>query len=76
MDRKTQIDLVEGIIGTIQRDMVQNLKENKIPESWDGVELRWWIKDKMKNSVQNNRAPSVNQARYTDYLNDRLIGGF
>jgi len=76
MKVQTQIDLVEGLIGIIQIEMVEKLKQNKIPEGWDGVELRWWIKDKMKNAVQINRAPSMNQARYADYLNDRLIGGF
>lgn len=76
MDRQTQIDLVEGIIGTIQRDMVENIKKGKVPEGWDGTEIRWWIKDKMKNAVQDDRAPSINQTRYTNYLNNRLIRGF
>lgn len=76
MELQTKIDLVEGIIGTIQKDMVKKLKENRIPEGWDGTEIRWWIKDKMKNAVQNDRAPSLNQTRYTNYLNNRLIGGF
>jgi len=76
MKVQTKIDLVEEIIGTVQKDMIENLKKGKVPEGWDGVELRWWISDKMKNVVQNSRHPVENRARYSDYINDRLIGGF
>ena len=76
MKKQTAIDLVEGIVGTILKDMVKNVEENRIPEGWDGVELRWWISDKMKNAVQISRHPVENRARHADYINDRLIGGF
>ena len=32
MKVQTQIDLVEGLIGIIQIEMVEKLKQNKIPE--------------------------------------------
>ena len=76
MENQTAIDLVEGLTGIIVQELVTSIKENKVPEGWDGVELRWWISDKMKNVVQNSRHPVENHARHADYINDRLIGGF
>jgi len=56
--------------------MVQKLEENKVPEGWDSVELQWWIKDQMSTVVMPLRSPKDNIARYQDYRNDRLSGGF
>jgi len=56
--------------------MVQKLEENRVPEGWDGVELRWWIKDRISTVIMPLRSPKDNRARHKDYYNDRLIGGF
>jgi len=77
MEKQSKVDLVEGLVGTILRDMIQNLEEDRVPAGWDSVELRWWITDHFRPFaiLRLGRTPIRNRARYLDYLNDRLIGG-
>lgn len=76
MELQTKIDLVESLLGTIQRDMVEKLKENRIPENWRGLEIKWWIQHKLDCSKLPSQSPGSNRKRYKKYVNDRLIGGF
>lgn len=76
MQKQAAIDLVEGMIGNVQQKMVSEIKEGRVPEGWNGVELQWWISDRMKSVVHNSRHIVDHQARHKDYINDRLIGGF
>lgn len=76
MKKLEAMNLVSDVVGLVHQELLAAIEQNKIPEGWDGVELRWWISDKMQNIVQNSKHPVDNRARHKDYINDRLIGGF
>lgn len=43
MTRPEQIDLVTAICDNIKNDMIKKIKEDKVPEEWDGFEFHYWL---------------------------------
>lgn len=51
MERAKQKELVESLIGAITKEIDADFEAGKIPEDWDGVELRWLISKKFASLV-------------------------
>lgn len=46
MTKQEQINLVNGLMDSIHRTICNNIDSGKVPENWDGIELRVYIDDK------------------------------
>jgi len=62
------IDLVENV----KQELLKKVRE--YPDNWDGVELRWLIKDKFEEIVLEGF--NKNSKRKKEYKNEVLINNF
>ena len=51
MERAKQKELVGSLISAIIQEIDADFESGKIPEGWDGVELRWLIAKKFASVV-------------------------
>jgi hypothetical protein len=58
---------IEELIGNVQRDVLS--KVDRVPEDWDGIELRQWIADHFTSAVYSPSSP----ARMKAYRNEVLV---
>lgn len=69
MNRKEQKIFVNNIIKNVKDHLIKDLK--KIPDNWDGLELRWFIADHFNLIVFEKK----NNKRRREYLNYMLVNG-
>jgi hypothetical protein len=46
MTRKDQVRFVEDRLGSLPVLLVRDIQAGKLPEEWDGIELRQWSADR------------------------------
>jgi len=68
MTKKEQRKLANALLKGLRQSM--NEKFNRVPENWDGHELRHWIKDLASEDLAYLKLP---RQRGIEYRNDRLI---
>lgn len=68
MDAKTQKALLKSILHNIEIDMIGKIESGKIPETWDGMELREYIADQAKWHKMEKR-------RAKEYRNTVMVNG-
>lgn len=71
MDKEDQIEFVEELCDHVKNKILRYIDANKIPESWDGIELRRLIAEQYQNIVYDHY--SNKSKRIKDYKNYVLI---
>jgi hypothetical protein len=74
MSKFEQTKFVTDLSGVISRQIIQSINDGKIPEDWDGYELRCLLADKHEQSAKMTtvrRNPRSRAAR--DYKNTVLV---
>jgi hypothetical protein len=71
MDKQQQIDFVKDLATNVANNVIRLIDADKIPENWNGVELRWMLADKFKDATMNTQRE--NKARYKAYKNDVIV---
>ena len=66
MSSKEKIDFINALIDNVRKNILE--KVNEYPEEWDGVELRWLIKDHF-NLVVFGGYNDKRDKRYKEYEN-------
>lgn len=70
MTRKEQKQFVKNITSSIAAEIISKIESGKIPENWDGYELRELIADKAASETYlRNRKDE----RFSDYKNTVLV---
>lgn len=72
MNRDQQQDFVHQLSSGIARDICEQIKAGKIPEGWDGHELRALLADRHEQSARMSLVKR-RRARARDYRNTVLI---
>lgn len=72
MTREEQLRFMKNAMDTMMEDFENNLNKGKIPEDWDGVELRWYIRDKASEFVWFDMRGKKSKS-YKDYENTMLV---
>lgn len=62
-------DFIQSLIETVETEIMN--KTGKMPENWDGHELRLYIKDKFSDVVWGD--VNKKSKRYRDYKNTVLV---
>ncbi len=71
MKREDQIALVSSLLNSIRTELVEKIDTGKVPERWDGHELREWIYDKVSYERTNiMRQKGRYRKRNREYAND------
>jgi hypothetical protein len=45
MENNAQIDFIEEHINTVKKEILKNVKCGRIPDGWEGLELKQYISD-------------------------------
>jgi hypothetical protein len=67
MTRNEQEQFVVDMLFAVAKDIVVKFDSGAIPEHWDGVQLRQYITDKVKERCDAGRFMTPKD--YSDYLN-------
>lgn len=68
MTRADQFTFVNELVNRVQSELLLNIE--RIPEEWDGHELRQWIADKFQESAYTLQR---DKPRYRAYRNEVLV---
>lgn len=69
MDNKDKKEFVEQLIDNIKNDILSRIEA--MPENWDGVELRMYIRDKFADCVFGD----MQKRRVRKYRNELIVNG-
>ncbi len=70
MNKIEKKDFVRSICSSIAEEVCDHIELDKVPEAWDGFELREILSDKFK---RESVMPDHRIRRYKDYLNDVIV---
>lgn len=69
MTREQQQQIVAAIFDDAGEQIISKIVDGKIPEEWDGIELRWFCRDYVAEHYVIG-TPSGNDPRYRAYRNE------
>lgn len=73
MNKEEQIEFVIQLTDNVKNEILQKINKNKIPENWDGIELRWLIADKFSDVVFGGFEKKNQRRRAKEFNNYVLI---
>lgn len=74
MTRIEQVNFVLALCQAVRKDVVAQIDDGKIPEGWDGHELRRLLADRFEDSAQMSRPMRDKRGkRYREYANTKLL---
>jgi hypothetical protein len=74
MTTKEQIDFVKGLSDNIMGDIVRRIRMGRIPENWDGHELRCLLADLHEQSANMTHIRTKKRSkRAKDYHNTVIV---
>ena len=72
MQRKEQREFIETLMDRMKENILHVVDEGKIPEEWDGKELRWLITDFVNDQAIINK-PDKRSKDWREYNNYLLV---
>ena len=79
MTRENQKEIIIAIMDSIKESMIKKVDSGKVPESFDGFDIRHWIAMTMEHedylSKINTKYKPALQKRRRDCENDVLVNG-
>jgi len=73
MTTDEQKAFVRELAEHITAEMCKQIDSGKVPEDWDGHELRQWMQDKAKEANYSDRLKNHRAGRYQSYRNTVII---
>lgn len=70
MDRGEKRIFINELVENVKKDIIADL--DLFPEEWDGVELRWYIKEAFSQAVFS-RYQDKRSRRYKDFRNYCIV---
>jgi len=71
MNQAEKIRFVDSLIANVARDIVANVP--RMPEDWDGHELRRYIADKFEESAMTIGKDKQYRRRFLAYRNEVIV---
>jgi len=72
MNKKEQIRFIKNLTGSIASELISKIESGRVPENWDGIELRKLLSDKFE-SESDRCFKNKRSRRYKDYNNIVII---
>ena len=69
MDSQEQIQFVTDLTNTVRDKIIKQIEAGNIPESWDGIELRWLLRDKFEAQTSSR----ADKKRKREFNNTVLV---
>ncbi|RPJ36892.1 MAG: hypothetical protein EHM35_07330 [Planctomycetaceae bacterium] len=70
MDRNEKKEFIRALSGGVVAKMLDDIDAGKVPESWDGHELRPWLADRFETQTSNMDKRRVREYHNTVLVND------
>ncbi len=70
MTKRDQKRIVREMSDTVRQRMIEAIESGKVPENWDGFELRKWMLDIVREDICY---VGMTPSRLKDYHNDRTV---
>lgn len=70
MNKDEKITFINDLTDCCKQEIINKILNNKIPENWDGIELRQYISEKFKEVVW---LKILTGKRKREYKNTKLI---
>lgn len=71
MEQKEQARFVSSLVNSVANELLDKIGSGRVPEEWDGFELRWWIAQRFEEATLGSR--SNNKKRFRSFKNDILV---
>jgi hypothetical protein len=71
MTKDEQKQFTKNLTGSIADKIIEQIDSGKIPENWDGVELRWLLQDLFSREARYY--PDKRKSRWKDYDNTVIM---
>jgi hypothetical protein len=68
MDKEEKIQFINDLIEAVRSKIITKIEAGSIPEEWDGIELRWFLRD-----IYSAQCGSGSFTRRRNYNNTILI---
>ena len=69
MDKPTKIELVRNLTRSVGEILINDIVEDKIPEDWDGIELRRLLAERFQRQVIG----TMSRSRKREFENTVLV---
>lgn len=66
MNAPEKREFVNELVKNVADEIIANIDANKIPEDWDGIELRWYLADKFGDCVFGGVGSKRRKAEYNN----------
>ena len=66
MNKDDKIEFIEDLVDQVEKEIVDHILNDNIPENWSGIELRWYISDVFQR--QYFKAQPQRRAEYNYYI--------
>jgi hypothetical protein len=73
MNKREQIRFTRDLVRSVTRTMTDQIRKGKIPQDWDGLELRELLKDKFAEQSVKMHLDRSFKTRYKEYKNHVLV---
>ena len=71
MNQDERIEFVRQLVNSVKDDVIADITRNpELVKDWDGLELRWYLKDKFAECVLSGM---VSERRKKEYNNKLLL---
>jgi len=68
MTKQEQINFIQELCNNGVASLVGLVEEGKIPENWDGIELRWLIAEKFSNCATKKNNSNKRERDYNNVV--------
>lgn len=69
LSQEEKVKFVRDLLGSITDKLVEDIESGRVPEHWNGIELRWLIAERANNATVGKQ----NGVVYRNYRNDVLV---
>lgn len=75
MNRREQARFIRGNAKVIASAMVARVRAGDTPDEWDGIELRWWPRQRFEENTLRypQRGDRSMARRFRDFKNEYLV---
>ena len=75
MTREQQKTFVDELVENIKAEILDGIEQERLPEDWDGHELRRYLADRFELCVMGLPMRDKRSSRYRQYKNAVLVRG-
>jgi hypothetical protein len=71
MTEQQKKTFIRELLASVEREALSKIPA--MPETWDGIELRWYLAEKFKQSTMSTSGDRSRQQRKRDYDNEVIV---